>query len=290
MDRQPIVAGQFYEADPKKLTEQIKTAFMSEFGPKSLPKEKVETKKHFAAIVPHAGYPYSGPAAAHVYGKIEKPDVFVIIGNNHSGTGSSVSVYPEGIWETPLGEVEVDAEFANEIIENSKFAEPDIEAHRHEHSIEVQLPFLQFVFKNVKIVPIAFAGEEILEEAKDLADAIDAAAKKLKKKIFVIASSDFTHYGASYGYLPFMGSDEEIKKRLHELDKKAIDQILGLHEMNLLRYVTGTRATICGIAPIIAAIFYAKKFVKEGKLLKYYCSGDISEDYENSVGYAAIMF
>lgn len=291
MERLPIAAGQFYEANPKKLREKIRWCFLSEFGPKSLPKGN--SKNHFAAIVPHAGYTYSGPAAACVYkkiGEMEEVDTFVIIGTNHSGLGPSISIFPEGIWRTPLGEVEVDNELSNEIANYSKFSEFDIHAHEYEHSIEVQLPFLQFLFKKVKIVPIIFRGDDILEEAKDLASAIETAARKLKRKIFVIASSDFTHYGRAYNYIPFFGSNEEIKNKVYSLDEGAIQEITNLHEMKFLRYIYNTAATICGFAPIIATIFYAKKHIEKGMLLKYYCSGDISGDYENCVGYASILF
>ena len=291
MERLPVAAGQFYEANSKELIERIRWCFLNEFGPRSMSDKKF--KKYFAAIVPHAGYLYSGPCAAHAYkeiGELKDVDTFVIIGTNHTGLGPSVSVFPEGKWITPLGEVEVDYELSSEIITTSEFAEFDTQAHIHEHSVEVQLPFLQFLFKDFKIVPIVFRGDDILEEARDLANSIEKAASKLGKKIFVIASSDFTHYGKYYGYIPFFGSNEEIKKKIYELDKKAIDEILGLHEMKFLRYVNQTGATICGFAPIIATIFYAKKHTKEGNLLKYYCSGDISGDYENCVGYASIIF
>lgn len=291
MERHPVVSGQFYDKNPEKLMERIKWCFLSDFGPKSLPKRG--SKNYFAAIVPHAGYIYSGPAAAHVYkeiGEMKKIDTFVIIGTNHSGLGPSISIFPEGVWKTPLGDVMVDYELSSEIVTNSKLAEFDTRAHAYEHSVEVQLPFLQFLFENVKIVPIVFRGDEILEEAKDLADSIEKAAKNLGRKIFVIASSDFTHYGKAYNYLPFFGSNDEIKKKIYELDSNAIKEITQLHEMKFLRYVHRTGATICGFAPIIATIFYAKKHVKGGKLLKHYCSGDISGDYENCVGYASIIF
>ena len=291
MKRLPIAAGKFYEADSKKLKERIKECFLSNLGPGSLPEKKSE--KHFSAIAPHAGYVYSGAAAAHVYkkiGEIEGISTFVIIGTNHTGLGTPVSIFPEGKWKTPLGEAKIDAELAGEIAKNSKFAQFDIESHLYEHSIEVQLPFLQFLFEKIKIVPIVFRRDKLPEEAEDLADAIEISAKKLKRKIFVIASSDFTHYGDAYDFLPFSGSNEEIKKRVYELDKKAISQIINLDEKKFLKYVYENKLTICGFAPITAAIFYAKKHVKKGKLLKYYCSGDVSGNYKNCVGYASILF
>lgn len=291
MDRYPIAAGQFYEKDRKKLVEQIRGCFLSKFGPKSLPEKN--SKKYFAAISPHAGYFYSGPAAAHIYkeiGEMKNPDLFLIIGNSHTGLGPSISIYPNGKWHTPLGSVEVDENFVETLVKNSKFAKIDLTAHEYEHSIEVQIPFLQFIFKEFKIIPIVFRGDEVLKEATDLANSIEKTAKKLGKKIFVIGSSDFTHYGPAYGYYPFLGSSKEIKKKLYELDKGAIEKIINLNEKEFLTYLLEKKSTICGFAPIVATILYAKKFVKKGKLLKYYCSGDISQDYENCVGYGAIIF
>ncbi len=291
MERESFVAGQFYESNPKALKERIKWCFLSSFGPHELPNQSLEN--YFAAVVPHAGYTYSGPAAAYVYkeiGELKGIDTFVIIGTNHSGVGPSVSVFPGGKWKTPLGEIEVDNDFSKSIVALSHFAKLDTSAHIHEHSVEVQLPFLQFLFKTFKIVPIVFRGNNTIKEANDLVDSIEKAAKVLGRRIFVIASSDFTHYGNHYNYLPFFGSSLEIRKKVYELDKMAISEILKLHEIQFLDYIHRTGATICGFAPIIAAIAYAKKHVKSGKLLKYYCSGDISGDYTNCVGYASIIF
>ncbi len=290
--RKPIVAGAFYPFEKEKLKKQIENCFLSEIGPGKISEK--DSKKYFAAIVPHAGYSYSGFAAAHVYkkiAKIDKPDIFILIGNNHSGLGGSVSISNSDAWQTPLGIVNIDKEFSNEIIKNSKFANFDETAHIREHSIEVQLPFLQFLFNDFNVVSIVLKkNEDVLEKAKDLADSIKKSAENLNKKIFVIASSDFTHYGHSYDFTPFYGTNQEIKNKIYELDKKAINKIVNLKAKEFLNYVNQNNLTICGCAPILSTIFFSKHFTKKGKLLKYYTSGEISRDYNNCVGYAGIIF
>ncbi len=290
--RKSIVAGMFYPSEKEELKKQIENCFLSEIGPGNLPIKN--SKKYIAAIVPHAGYSYSGFAATHVYkeiAEINKPDIFIIIGNNHTGLGNSVSISGYDAWQTPLGNINVDKDFSNEIIKNSKFACFDEMAHTREHSIEVQLPFLQFFFDEFSIVPIVLKEDkDILEKAKDLADSINKSAKDLNKKIFVIASSDFTHYGDSYNFTPFYGTNQEIKKKIYKIDKKAIDKILNLEIKEFLEYVKENDLTICGCAPIILVMFFSKIFKEQGKLLKYYISGEISGEYDNCVGYAGIIF
>lgn len=292
MIREPAVAGQFYESDPNKLKDKIKKCFLGKLGPKKLP-GKIN-KKLNAAIVPHAGYDYSGQCAAHAYQAIaeaEKPDTIVILGPSHTGMGSSVAVYPEGEWKTPLGNVPVDSEFVEHLLKHSNFASADEIAHRNEHSIEVQLPFLQYTFKDFKIVPITMKGIKILQEANDLVEAILTAGYELKRKVLVIASSDFTHYGTSYSYAPFKGTPAQIKSNVAELDKKAIKFIENLKEVELLKHIVKNNATICGYAPITVAIIFARSMKsKSGKLLKYYSSADITKDSRNFVGYASIIF
>jgi len=295
MSRTPAVAGQFYESSEDRLEEQIKNCFKISNGPKKVPGKPKGKKPIIAAVVPHAGYQYSGACAAHAYKKIAeaaKPDVFVIIGPNHSGMGPSVAVYPKGAWLTPLGEAKIDEDFVTELLKNSKFAQPDEFAHRYEHSVEVQIPFLQFIYKNdFKIVPIAMKSLQVIQESEDLINAIVIAAKKLNKTVTIIASSDFTHYGSSYMYTPFKGTKAFIKEKLYKMDKKSIKLIEKLDGLAFLKNLVQTNATICGYGPITAAIIYARFMkAKKGKLLKFYTSGDITKDYTSSVSYASIIF
>jgi AmmeMemoRadiSam system protein B len=293
MIREPAVAGQFYEGDEKRLREQIKKCFLHKLGPKKLP-GKQGKKRLIAAVVPHAGYTYSGPCAANVYKEIAESgpiETFVILGPNHNGVGSSVAIYPEGEWKTPLGNVGVDKDLAEAVLKTAKIASADTTAHAHEHSIEVQLPFLQFIAKDFKILPVCIKGIRVLEEANDLVGAILNAAYKLNRKIMVIASSDLTHYGPSYMYIPFKGNAKQVNKKVVEMDKKAIAAIEKLKEVEFLKHIVKNNATICGYAPITAAMIYARSMkVKSGKLLRFYTSAEISKDYNNTVSYAGITF
>ena len=198
MLRQPAVAGAFYPADPNKLKELIESSFLDDAGVGFIPElNSFEGSEYpINVMVPHAGYQYSGAIASHGYCEIVKngfPEVFIIISPNHTGFGSEVSVFNEGEWVTPLGNVEVDSEFADMIIESSNIASADFAAHIREHSIEVQLPFLQYFSTDFKIVPITM-GTQTFVTSNDLANAIFDAADKLDKSYCVIASTDLSHF------------------------------------------------------------------------------------------------
>ncbi len=283
-----VFDGQFYEGSFERLDKQIKDCFIDKFGP-SLPLQK-RTKNIKAVIAPHAGYMFSGPCQAWAYKEIAEsklPDVFVILGTNHTGLGARFSTLLDD-FETPFGIIKVDKQFGKELMKKFKLLKNDEKAYSSEHSIEVQLPFLQFVNKDeltkVRILPIL-----IQDVSFDLLKELGEAIGKIKdKKIIIIASSDFTHYGYNYGYLPFT---ENKKENMYELDNKAIDFIKKLDSEGFLNYKKEKMATICGYNAIIALIEACKSLkVKNGKLLKYYTSGDISKDYNNMVGYAAMVF
>jgi len=274
--REPIVAGQFYSFEKSQLQKELENCFEKPGLPGKRKKQAL-----LGIISPHAGYLYSGPTAAFAYKEIAEsdfPDTFVILGVGHSGQRTCVS---EEDWKTPFGIVKNDSEFSKALgitIDN--------DAHMDEHSIEVQLPFLQFAnkdkLKSIKIVPI------IVNDTECVAEKIIRTAKKQKKKIIVIASSDFTHYGPNYGYLPFVSN---VRDNLYKLDKGAIEKILKLDIEGFKKYVEKTEATICGFKPIIALIEYLKlSGAKNAKLLNYTTSGDVAGDFTNAVGYAAIAF
>ncbi len=279
--RMPAVAGMFYESDPQALRAQIEWAFKHELGPGELPKIPSERRRLSAAFIcPHAGYMYSGPIAAHAYYQIAiegGADTFIIIGPNHTGLGTLVSIMPKGVWVTPLGEVEIDEELASEILKNSEYADPDEKAHMLEHSVEVQVPFLQYLFNGrFKIVPIV-VYEHSLEVAKDLANAIIKAIKTLNRDVVLIASSDFTHYEPH---------DVAVSK-----DSMAIKAIEELNVEKFERIVTTYNLSICGPGPIMVAMIYSKNVgCKHARLLKYATSGDVTGEKAAVVGYAAIQF
>jgi len=290
MARKPITVGMFYEELFELLDKQIAECFTHEKGPGALPSKRTD-KEITGIIVPHAGYQFSGPCQAWAYKKIAEsrfPDIFVILGANHQGFGKAATLLDD--FETPLGIVKTDIDFAKKLIKNSNFnIVENKELHAKEHSIEVQLPFLQFANKdnlnNIRIVPIIIGPEA---DYKKVAETIANTAKQENKKIIIIASSDFTHYGFSYGYVPFQ---TKVKENLYKLDREAIKYIEKLDTESFLNYLQETEATICGANAIAAAIETAKQMkAKEAKLLQYYTSGDIVGDYRNAVGYASILF
>jgi AmmeMemoRadiSam system protein B len=276
--RLPCVAGQFY--DDEGLEGQIGECFTHDLGPGALPtKKRSGTIK--AAIAPHAGYIYSGPCAAWAYKRIaeaELPDAFLMLGPSHSGFRTCFSAED---WQTPLGVVKTDRELA-ELLSGKTAVPINESSHAREHSIEVQLPFLQFAVKKPKIVPLMVSHDlDPIELGKKLKKAIAES----KKKICIVCSSDFTHYGINYGFMPF---NTNRKENLYKLDKQAIDLILQKKSGKFIDFVQDGRATICGAFPI-AVLLEATDFEK-AELLKYYTSGDIVNDYSSAVGYASIIF
>jgi len=269
MNREPAVAGQFYSFDRDSLEKEVKKAFALS----GEPKKSERTGRILAAVCPHAGYMYSGSVAAYSYkaiGEDSNPKTFVIIGPNHGGMGPAISVYPSGEWETPLGRIEVDTELAGRIAAG-KF-ELDETAHIYEHSIEVQLPFIQHLFKEFKIVPICVMDQR-LSLMKELGSRL---AEVLGDGDIVIASTDFSHYVPNnIAYSNDMRAIEAIKS----LDEDKLFEEIGKHDISM-----------CGYGGVAAAIAYAKlRGAKEGQLLKYMTSGDITGDKNAVVGYASLV-
>ncbi len=290
-----MAAGSFYPANAAELKKQIKNSFLEAFGPHEMPKKG--SKKVYGVIAPHAGYIYSGQCAAWAYKTIaeaEKPDTFIVLGTNHTGYAESNFAVSTQDFETPLGIVKNDKEFCDLLIlKGNKFCIGETRetlgdkiAHQREHSIEVQVPFLQFIFQDkLKIVPVICQIKDC-EIYERFAKLIVETAKKLKRKICIIASSDFTHYGFSYGFVPFAS---DVKDNLYELDNNAIDLISKFKTKEFLDYAC--RTTICGAGAIASAMEICKLLgSKKAELLKYYTSGDISGDYNTAVGYASISF
>lgn len=284
--RTPVVAGMFYEQEPEDLKKQIEKCFLdTKFGPGRLPGER-SNRKIIGIIAPHAGYQFSGAGQALCYKEIaesEFPDVYIIIGTSHMGCENAAVTTDD--FKTPFGIIKNDKEFSNKLAEKNAVI-IDKYPHIREHSVEVQLPFLDFVNKEkeLKIVPVV-ADHDC--DYKNLGKAIAETAKELNKKIVIIASSDFTHYGISYGYMPFK---ENIKENMEELDREAIEWIKKLDAKSFLDYVDDKQATICGARAIAAVIVACKELeAKKVNVLQYYTSGDVTEDYSNSVGYASIV-
>ncbi len=277
--RRPTQAGAFYEGNAESLKKQIEDCFLHDFGPKKLPKvAEAGARKIVGLVCPHAGYMFSGPVAVHAYYELAldgTPEVFVIFGPNHTGYGSALAVMNEGVWRTPLGDVEVDSETANQIVRESRIVDVDDSAHRFEHSIEVQLPFLQYLYgSKFKIVPICFLMQD-LSSAREVGQAV---AKVLAdKNAVIIASSDMTHY--------------EPHERAAKKDRLALEAVEAMDEAKFYSIIETQRVSACGYGPIAALITAAKILgAKEAKLLCYKTSGDVIGDYSSVVGYAAVSF
>ncbi len=275
--RRPTQAGAFYEGDAESLRKQIKDCFLQKLGPQKVPTvDKTGPRKIIGLICPHAGYMYSGSVAAHAYFELAsdgKPKTVVIMGPNHTGLGSPLAVMNEGYWRTPLGDVEVDEGTANQLVHESGLVDIDYLAHLEEHSVEVQLPFLQFLYgSEFKLVPICF-------QMQDLASAMEvgrALAEVLAdKNAVIIASSDFTHY--------------QPQVTASKKDHMALKAVEAMDEKLFYSIIEKQRVTACGYGPITALMTAAKGLgASEAKLLCYHTSGDVTGDYTSVVGYAAV--
>jgi len=273
--RSPIVAGQFYAGTRPALLKQIEQSYTSRQGPGKVPKLKSGPRKIVGLVSPHAGYIYSGPVATHGFSKLAEdgcPKSFVIIGPNHSGAGSGVSIMNSGKWSTPLGEVQIDEELAESIKIASEIIDVDPVAHDYEHSLEVQLPFLQHLFGKIKMVPICM----MLQDEHTAVEVGDTIAKaSTGKDVVIIASTDFTHY--------------ESQESAMEKDKKVIGEILSMDPREVVRMVDEESITMCGYGVVAAMLQAAKKLgAKKAELLKYATSGDTAGPMEQVVGYASI--
>jgi MEMO1 family protein len=277
--RRPVVASQFYEGDAEALRAQITSCFLSQLGPKKLPQINFHShpRNIVGLISPHAGYTYSGPVAASAFYELAidgKPDTVVLLGPNHTGYGSGLALMREGVWRTPLGDVEVDSQIADAVLHETSIVDVDEVAHRFEHSIEVQLPFLQFLYGNAfKIVPLCFLMqdyESAVEVGRALVEALDAS------NTMVIASSDMTHY--------------ESAKSAAAKDHAALKAVTDMDAKRFYETVETQNITACGYAPITALITYANGVNAKATLLNYHNSGDVTGDHSSVVGYAAVNF
>jgi MEMO1 family protein len=277
--RAPAVAGIFYPSDARELDQLIELSFKEQrFGPGHLPpSEEFNRRRIYGIVSPHAGYVYSGAVAANGYYETSSMnfDRIVMIGPNHYGIGTGLATVRNGIWETPLGEVEVDSELASQIAENSGILDFDELAHSRDHCLEVQLPFLQYFKKNqFKIVPIIMIMQDKVT-ASEIGESIASSTRNLNT--LLIASSDFTHY--------------EPNDEAHRKDDELIKAILSLDISNFYTTFERLNVSACGYGAIASIMTAAKALgATKGELLRYATSGDVMGDTNNVVGYASIIF
>ncbi len=263
--REPAVAGYFYPRSPEGLRQEIRN-YTTQAG------EKISA---LACVVPHAGYMYSGHVAGAVYGRLQLPGRFVILCPNHTGYGRPLAVMTEGAWQTPLGQARIDHELAQALCRACPLLELDDAAHRGEHAIEVQLPFLQATLPEFAFVPIA-VGTARYEPLQALGEAMAGVLREQSDRVMLISSSDMNHYEP----------DDVTRVK----DHKAIDKMLALDPRGLYDVVMEESISMCGFAPTVAALTAAKLLgATSAEVIKYATSGDVSGDRSAVVGYAGMV-
>lgn len=286
--RDAAVAGQFYPGTEKSLKQQIEDCFLDPRGCGKLPTIRQGGKTIKGLVVPHAGYIFSGAIASHAYGRLAEQgfaDTFVLLGPNHTGRGSGVSMMTDGAWKTPLGTVPIDSSLAQAFY--TGVIDRDATAHSYEHSIEVQLPFLQYIAREQRFnfVPLCMMMQDY-ETAQEVGAILAAALLKAKKNIVIIASSDFSHAGFNYRSMPPEGM--RVDRYAEKQDKHAIEQILAMDPKGLVTTVEDHNITMCGYGPVAAMLVAVKKLgATKAELLKYGTSYEVHPD-TSCVGYGAI--
>ena len=287
MSRHPAVAGYFYQGTAEGLRQQVEGFIVPSAG-------KIQA---LGILSPHAGLTYSGSVAGAVYSRLDLPDTFVLVGPNHTGLGAPVSLMARGQWETPLGMVDIDEGLARSIISFSPHTQEDTLAHLREHSLEVQLPFIQYFKGSCRIVPIQMLDVR-LETCREVGHAIAKAVQESTSSgvqesrpthqnadtpqparindVLIVASSDMSHY--------------EPAKIAQERDMKAIERILALDPEGLYRTVRDLGISMCGFGPAVTMLTACKALgATKAELIKYTNSGEVSGDYDQVVGYAGIV-
>lgn len=264
MVRQPAVAGQFYTDEPRRLREELGRLIRPDSAPRRVT----------GIIAPHAGYMYSGAIAGAVYGSIVIPRTVVILGPNHHGFGASASLYPDGKWKTPLGEVSVEQRLSSLVIEHAPLVEFDTVAHRFEHSLEVQVPFLHYLNCDVNIVPICLGFGEY-GWCRQLGEGLARAIVAYGDEVLIVASSDMTHY--------------ESAESAREKDEAALASVLAMDAEGLLRVCRQRGITMCGVIPSAVMLVAARELgASRAELIRYGTSGDVTGDNRQVVAYAAV--
>ena len=263
MIRRPAVAGKFYTEDPDRLREEMHSLI-----------PPGEPARVLGIVAPHAGYIYSGRVAGRVYGQIRVPEAVLVLGPNHTGSGAPVALAPSGEWLTPLGQVPVNSRLSQLILKHAPQVREDVEAHRFEHSLEVQLPFLQYRNPGVCIAALCLAISDYGSVAA-LGAGIAQAITEYGDEVLIVASSDMNHY--------------ESASVAQKKDDLALAELAALNPERLLQVCREHRITMCGVVPAAVMLVAAKLLgAKESRLVSYTTSGEVNGDQSRVVAYAAV--
>ena len=267
MHRSPAVADQFYPGDPA-----ILRATLAELIP-----TRAASEKHpaLAVISPHAGYIYSGGVAGETLSAVAVPADVLIMGPNHSGRGASVALMNEGDWDMPMGNVPINRRLAALLLKHSTLVTVDTIAHRHEHSLEVQVPFLQYLQTDLTITPLVVSHLPFAS-LRELGRSIAVAIREYGQPVLIVASSDMTHY--------------ESRDTATRKDHLALDRILAMDPQGLYNTVMGQQISMCGIMPATVALVASQELgATKAELVRYTDSGEASGDTRQVVGYAGLI-
>ena len=264
MTREPAVAGQFYPGHPQELRRSVLELLRSEEAPRAAT----------GVIVPHAGYVYSGGVAGATFARVRIPENVVILGPNHHGLGEAAALFSVGGWRTPLGEVPVADDLAGALLEQVPGLAADELAHRFEHSLEVQLPFLQLRAPRLRIVPICL-GQHSLPQLLAMGEGLARVLGGWGSEVLLVASSDMTHY--------------EPGPVAREKDMRALERVLALDPEGLYRTVLQGRISMCGVLPTVVMLEAARMLgCRRAELVRYANSGEVTGDQGEVVGYAGV--
>lgn len=267
MDRQPIVSGQFYPGTPESLDGEL-AGFLAQA-------EDRDSDPTILAMVPHAGYVFSGGVCGKTLGRANLHPTVVLLGPNHTGQGARLAVWPDGKWLFPGGGLEVDSELALEIMEADSRFTADRDAHLNEHSLEVILPFLAKLDPATRIVPICVAEpnpDALLEAGRAIASVLSAE----KRAVSIVVSSDMSHYVSH--------------DKAREQDVLAIKAACDLKPLDMYRVVREKGISMCGVLPMTLGLHAAKGLgARKAELVAYATSGEVNRDFSKVVGYAGIL-
>jgi AmmeMemoRadiSam system protein B len=265
LKRKSAVGGYFYPGREDALRTMVEGMLDSE----------MKKEKAVCVVSPHAGFEYSGPVAGAVFSSVQLPGTFVILGPSHRPIQSRIAIMKQGTWETPLGDVKIDTSLAELMMAHSSFIEEDELAHVSEHSLEVQLPFIQCLREDAAIVPLCLSYHISFEELEELGQAIAKGIQEYKQDVLVVASTDMSHY-----------VDQSVAK---QKDFLAIERILELDARGLHDIVERENISMCGFQPTTSAIVASKELGGEkASLVLYQTSGDRTGNFSEVVGYAGI--
>lgn len=265
MIREPAVAGSFYPGDPLALKQALKLLIPESLGNTSA----------LAVVSPHAGYVYSGAVAGETFAEIKIPQDIVLIGPNHHGHGAPLALMDSGFWATPLGEVPINRELSAALLKASPLISSDKFAHKFEHSLEVQIPFIQYLRPDVTITPLVVSHVS-LAVCQETGEALAQAIKQYDRQVLIVASSDMTHY--------------ETRESASRKDQSAMTRILALDPVGLYYTVLDKKISMCGFIPTTIMLFAARKLgASLARLVRYADSGQVNGDATKVVGYAGFV-